>query len=131
GGAGVVHVAEAGTVRRSVVMVRCELSPTDVGVLHEMASGVPHTQAMATGAANRTSRQPGCAATRLHQFRRVFNEERLHEALEGCTPASLYRPSPRSYTGVLIEYPGHFIVKRVTNAGTIRFKKRFSSSRTR
>ena len=23
-----------------------------------------------------------------------------------------------------IEYPGHFLVKRVTNAGTIRFKKR-------
>ena len=23
-----------------------------------------------------------------------------------------------------IEYPGHFIVKRITNAGTFRFKKR-------
>jgi hypothetical protein len=39
---------------------------------------------------------------------------------------ALYRPSPRSYAGTLppVEYPGHFLVKRVTNAGTIRLKKR-------
>jgi transposase InsO family protein len=62
----------------------------------------------------------------FNQFSRIYNDERPHEALEGETPASRYRPSPRSYTGVLppIEYPGHFIVKRVTSAGTIRFKKR-------
>jgi len=37
-----------------------------------------------------------------------------------------YRPSPRAYTTDTppIEYPGHYIVKRVANAGTIRFKKR-------
>jgi hypothetical protein len=41
-------------------------------------------------------------------------------------PATQYRPSARSYTGTLppVEYPGHFLVKRVTNAGTIRLKKR-------
>lgn len=35
-------------------------------------------------------------------------------------------PSPRQCTGTLppVEYPGRFIVKRVTNAGTIRLKKR-------
>ena len=34
--------------------------------------------------------------------------------------------SPRTYTGVLpaLEYPSHLLVKRVTNAGTIRFKTR-------
>ena len=26
--------------------------------------------------------------------------------------------------GLPIEYPGHFIVKRITNAGTFRFKRR-------
>jgi len=59
-------------------------------------------------------------------FRRLYNDERPHEALAGRPPASLYRPSPRAYPDVLppIEYPGHFIVKRVTNAGTVRFKKR-------
>jgi len=59
-------------------------------------------------------------------FRHLYNDERPHQALRGRTPASLYRPSPRQYTGTLppVEYPGHFIVKRVTNAGTVRFKKR-------
>ena len=62
----------------------------------------------------------------FNHFRHLYNDERPHQALQGQTPASLYRSSPRAYTGTLppLEYPGHFIVKRVTNAGTIRFKKR-------
>ncbi len=62
----------------------------------------------------------------FNRFRILYNEERPHQFLAGRTPASLYRPSPRLYTGTVppIEYPGHYIPKRVTNAGTIRFKKR-------
>jgi putative transposase len=62
----------------------------------------------------------------FNRFRVVYNEERPHQFLEGETPASVYRPSPRAYTGGLppTEYPGHYLVKRVTNAGTIRFKTR-------
>ena len=38
----------------------------------------------------------------------------------------MYRRSSRAYAGTLptLEYPSHFVVKRVTNAGTIRFKTR-------
>lgn len=59
-------------------------------------------------------------------FRRLYNEERPHEFLDGGTPGSRYRRSPRPYTGTLppVEYPGHFLVKRVTSAGTVRFKHR-------
>jgi putative transposase len=59
-------------------------------------------------------------------FVREYNDERPHASLGGATPASRYHPSPRAYTGVLppLEYPGHFLVKRVTNAGTFRFKER-------
>ncbi len=59
-------------------------------------------------------------------FRRLYNDERPHEFLEGHPPASSYRVSPRSYTGELppLEYPGHFLVKRITSAGTFRFKDR-------
>lgn len=59
-------------------------------------------------------------------FRRVYNDERPHQALQGRPPAALYRPSRRTYPSTLppVAYPGHFIVKRVTNAGTIRLRKR-------
>jgi hypothetical protein len=62
----------------------------------------------------------------FNRFRREYNDERPHQFLQGRTPASLYRSSPREYTGALppIDYPGHFIVKRITNAGTFRFKRR-------
>ncbi len=62
----------------------------------------------------------------FNRFRVLYNYERPHQFLGGRTPASLYQPLARRYTGGLppIEYPGHYIPKRVTNAGTIRFKKR-------
>jgi transposase InsO family protein len=62
----------------------------------------------------------------FNRFRQEYNEERPHAFLKGRTPSALYRPSTRTYTGALppLEYPGHFLVKRVTNAGTIRFKTR-------
>lgn len=62
----------------------------------------------------------------FNHFRTEFNEERPHQALGGRPPARVYRRSPRLYPErlPLIEYPGHFLVKRVTNAGTFRFKHR-------
>jgi putative transposase len=71
-------------------------------------------------------RLPGAPAFTNRDFRRLYNDERPHEALHDRTPASLYRPSRREYSGTLppVEYPGHFIVKRVTNAGTIRLRRR-------
>jgi len=57
---------------------------------------------------------------------RTIQQLKEEVGVNGQTPASLYRSSHRPYTGGLppIEYPGHFIVKMVTNAGTIRFKKK-------
>jgi putative transposase len=77
-----------------------------------------------------TTRPP--AADRAHQqrdvtaFRREYNEERPHAALGGDPPAARYVASARPYPTTLpaLEYPGHFLVKRVTNAGTIRFQDR-------
>jgi putative transposase len=60
-------------------------------------------------------------------FRAEFNAERPHHALGGDPPAARYTPSPRPYPEDRLpplEYPGHFVVKRVTTAGTIRFKHR-------
>jgi hypothetical protein len=62
----------------------------------------------------------------FNRFRQEYNDERPHQFLRGRTPGALYRPSIRAYTGDLppLEYPPHLVVKRVTNAGTIRFKTR-------
>jgi transposase InsO family protein len=63
---------------------------------------------------------------RFDAFRAEYNAERPHAALGGATPASRYAASPRPYPARLPppEYPGHYLVKRVTNAGTFRFKDR-------
>jgi hypothetical protein len=61
------------------------------------------------------------------EFRHIYNDERPHSALEGRTPASQYRESNRSYNGGRLppfEYPGHFIIKRVTGAGTFKLSGR-------
>jgi len=62
----------------------------------------------------------------FNAFQREYNEERPHEYLNQETPASQYATSPRPYPERLpaLEYPGHFLVKRVTAAGTFRFQNR-------
>ena len=59
-------------------------------------------------------------------FRREYNEVRPHDTLNGHTPASIYHPSPRPYPRRLppVEYPGHYLVKRITSGGTFRFGRR-------
>jgi transposase InsO family protein len=60
----------------------------------------------------------------FNRFRTLYNEERPHEYLRGETPSSRYHTSPRPFPEHLppLEYPGHFLVKRITNAGTFRFQ---------
>jgi putative transposase len=57
------------------------------------------------------------------RFRAEFNEERPHEALDQCTPASRYAASPRVYAARLapLEYPAHCEVRRVSRNGGIRW----------
>lgn len=64
--------------------------------------------------------------SRFNQFRRVYNHERPHEALNMETPASLYSPSPRPFTDRPrpIEYPDHFELRRVSGDSTLRWKSR-------
>ena len=75
-----------------------------------------------------TARPP--AASRAEQqarfdaFRELFNHQRPHEALGFQYPASLYRPSPRSYPCVLREpdYGDDCAVRRVRSNGEIKWK---------
>ena len=59
----------------------------------------------------------------FNTFRQEYNDERPHALLHGQTPASQYRPSPRPFPNRLPpqDYPGHFLVKKVTTCGTCCF----------
>lgn len=61
---------------------------------------------------------------RFDRFRREYNEQRPHEALEQRTPADLYTPSAREYPDRLPEpqYPGHFEVRSVRSDGSIKWR---------
>ena len=63
--------------------------------------------------------------TQFDAFRLEYNTERPHEALGQETPASRYAASTRAYPARLPvpDYPGHFVVKHVTDAGTCRFQQ--------
>lgn len=69
-------------------------------------------------AANRQAQQ-----RKFNKFITVFNTIRPHEALGQDKPVQHYEPSPRPYPEKLpeIEYPGEFIVRRVSNSGCIRW----------
>jgi transposase InsO family protein len=64
---------------------------------------------------------------RLERFRRCYNEERPHRALEGEVPAARYRPSARAYPECApsIIYPGHFKVLKVCANGCLSWRQRF------
>jgi len=64
---------------------------------------------------------------RFNTWRSEYNEERPHDALQGCTPMELYRPSERSMPEKLPipEYPDHFEVRYVSANGCIRWASKW------
>lgn len=60
----------------------------------------------------------------FEQWRKEFNEERPHEALDMKTPSSFYKESDIAYEPGLIEfeYPGNYKSRFVNNRGFINYK---------
>ena len=58
----------------------------------------------------------------FHSFRRMYNDERPHEGIDGKVPSDLYQGSDRPYPRQLpeLEYPDSFVVRRVSKVGGIR-----------
>lgn len=58
------------------------------------------------------------------RFRKHYNEERPHEALDQQPPARRYRPSNREYPRKVgsPEYPDHALVRRVRSNGEIKWQ---------
>jgi putative transposase len=70
---------------------------------------------------------------KFDSFREEFNQVRPHEAIDMKRPAEIYRSSSRSMPERIdpYEYPGHYLVRRVSRAGTIRvFNNQFFVSHT-
>jgi transposase InsO family protein len=59
---------------------------------------------------------------KFDQFREEFNQVRPHEAIAMKRPRELYQASERSMPKRIetYDYPAHFLVRRVSRAGTIR-----------
>lgn len=72
-------------------------------------------------AGNRAAQQ-----RRFVAFRREYNEERPHAALDARTPGMLYVPSSRPLPARLpaLSYPGHFTVRRVARNGSLKWQNR-------
>jgi putative transposase len=68
----------------------------------------------------------GAQQRRFEAFRRRYNEERPHEALDNATPASRWHPTPRPYPEhrVAPEYPSHMEVRRISTSGTFSWAGR-------
>jgi putative transposase len=66
-------------------------------------------------------------ARRFAAFARDYNEERPHEALGQCPPASVYRISPRALPKRLPEpdYPVDAVVRQVRSNGEIKWRGDF------
>jgi transposase InsO family protein len=63
---------------------------------------------------------------RFDAFVWEYNEERPHQALGGKTPAALWTPSARRLPLRVREheYPGHYLVRKISQAGNFRFWSR-------
>jgi transposase InsO family protein len=62
---------------------------------------------------------------KFEQFREEFNQVRPHEAIEMKRPGEIYQTSERRMPKRVetYDYPAHFLVRRVSRAGTIRIFK--------
>lgn len=62
---------------------------------------------------------------RFDDFRKEYNTQRPHEALEMKTPSSVYAPSPRSMPRriPIYDYPLHFEVRKVHKSGGTLWKR--------
>lgn len=106
-----------------------------IGILPELIEpGKPHQngrhERMHRTLKKRTASPPGAnirvQQRRFNKFKRVYNTERPHEALDLETPASIYEPSDRPFVERTrsLTYPPHFERRLVSGDSTLRWKSR-------
>jgi putative transposase len=109
--------------RLSVWWIRLGIVPERIAPGHPEQNG-SHEQFHSVLKAE-TTRPPAATAEAQQRcfarFCREYNRERPHEALSNDVPADRYTPSAKRLPRRLpvVEYPGHFEVRRVTSAGQV------------
>jgi putative transposase len=86
---------------------------------HERMHGTLQRDACQPAASSRREQQ-----RRFDAFRRIYNEERPHEALGNLPPSTAYQPSSRPFPARIPElvYPDHCQVRMVRQNGEIRWR---------
>lgn len=114
-----------GLSRLSLWWLRLGIVPERIAAGHPEQNG--RHERMHLTLKNETAQPPAGSVVgqqrRFNRFRREFNEQRPHEALEMQTPASVYRPSARTYPRRLPqwEYPLGMPVRQVCDDGRFRW----------
>lgn len=108
-------------IRLGIRPVRIEPSHPEQNATHERMHRTLKAETTRPPALNRLGQQ-----RKFEVFRHTYNHERPHEALAQQPPARLWQPSEREYPRSLPEpeYPGHYLVRLVGSAGTIRLRGR-------
>jgi putative transposase len=108
-------------VRLGIALERITPGHPEQNGAHEQFHAVLKRQTARPPAATRQAQQ-----RRFNAFRREYNEQRPHDALQGDPPASRYQASVRAFPRRLpaLEYPGHYEVRRVATNGTVSWRNR-------
>lgn len=106
-------------IRLGITHERIEPGRPDQNGRHERMHRTLKAETASPPAANMVAQQLA-----FDLFRREYNNERPHEALEQRTPASLYAPSPRLYPEIVSDptYPQDVVAKRVTSSGMLHWQ---------
>jgi transposase InsO family protein len=117
-----------GLTRLSIWWVRLGIRPERIEPGHPEQNG--RHERMHRTLKDETARPPRqtlrAQQLAFDRFRKEYNEERPHEALNQHPPATVYRPSPRSLPAKLpdLEYPAHWELRHVKLGGEIKWKGR-------
>ena len=115
-----------GLSRLSVWWLRLGITPERIAPGHPEQNGRHERlhRTLKQETAQPPSRTPRAQQQAFDRFRKMYNEDRPHEALGRTTPASWYAPSARIFPERLpeMEYPADFARRRVQSHGDIEWR---------
>ena len=119
-------VALGGLSQLSVWWIRLGIIPERIQPGHPEQNGRHERlhRSLKQATAKPPQAHPRAQQAAFDAFRREYNEDRPHEALDMNTPAQCYRPSERSFPARLPEvyYGPEFVVRRVRSNGEIKWE---------